>query len=64
MSDNEVDRLRMQRVRAHQTQQQRSRHKEIERSRRRSTPVILGRAAFHYDPAIDFCADKSGCAGK
>jgi hypothetical protein len=59
VSDNEVDRLRMQRVRAHQTQQQRARHNEIERFRRRSAPVILERAAFHYDPAIDYCADKS-----
>ncbi|GBP68487.1 hypothetical protein EVAR_52648_1 [Eumeta japonica] len=63
-SDNEVDRLRMQRVRAHQTQQQRTRHNEIERIRRRSAPVILERAAFHYDPAIDYCADKSVTIGE
>ena len=64
VSDNEVDRLRMQRVRAHQTQQQRTRHNEIERFCRRSAPVILERAAFHYDPAIDYCADKSVTIGK
>lgn len=59
-----VDRLRMQRVRAHQTQQQQARHNEIERIRRRSAPVILERAAFHYDPAIDYCADKSVTIGE
>lgn len=64
VSDNEVDRLRMQRVRAHQTQQQRARHNEIERFRRRSAPVILERAAFHYDPAIEYCADKSVTIGE
>lgn len=64
VSDNVGDRLRMQRVRAHQTQQQQARHNEIERIRRRSAPVILERAAFHYDPAIDYCADKSVTIGE
>ncbi|XP_025831529.1 uncharacterized protein LOC112904787 [Agrilus planipennis] len=64
VSDNEVDRLRMQQVREHQTQQQRARHNEIERFRRRSAPVILERAAFHYDPAIDYYADKSLTIGE
>ncbi|XP_015175981.1 PREDICTED: uncharacterized protein LOC107066151 [Polistes dominula] len=64
VSDNEVDRLRMQRVRAHQTQQQQARHNEIKRIRRRSAPVILERAAFHYDSAIDYCADKSVTIGE
>ncbi|ESO07130.1 hypothetical protein HELRODRAFT_170432 [Helobdella robusta] len=36
-----------------------ARHNGIERIRRLSAPVILERAAFHYDPAIDYCADKS-----
>ncbi|XP_044572041.1 uncharacterized protein LOC116655397 [Drosophila ananassae] len=59
VSDNVGDKLRMQRVRVHQTQQQQARHNENERIRRRSASVILERAAFHYDPAIDYCADKT-----
>ncbi|KAF7286162.1 hypothetical protein GWI33_007124 [Rhynchophorus ferrugineus] len=62
-SDNEVDRLRMQRVHAHQTQHQQARHNEIERFRRHSAPVILERVAFHYDAAIDYYADKSVITG-
>lgn len=64
VSENEVDMLRTLRVRAHQTHQQRARHNEIERSRRRSAPVILERAAFRYDPRIDYCADKSVTIGE
>lgn len=41
-----------------------SEHNEIERSRRRSSPVIVKQAAFHYDPAIDYCADKSVTNGE
>ncbi|XP_053968612.1 uncharacterized protein K02A2.6-like [Anastrepha ludens] len=59
VSDNKVDRLRMQRVRAPQTQQHQARHNEIELIYRRNASVILERAAFHYEPAIDYCADKS-----
>jgi len=58
VNGNEVDRLRMQRVRAKQTQQQRARHNGIERFCRRSATVILERAAFHCDPAIAYCTDK------
>ncbi|CAH4032319.1 unnamed protein product [Pieris brassicae] len=61
VSDIEVGRLRMQRVRAHQKQQQRVPHNEIELFRRRSAPLILERAAFRYDQSIDYCADKSFC---
>lgn len=64
VSDNQVERLRMQRVRAHQTQQQQARHNEIGRIRRRNAPVILELAAFHYDPEIDYCADKSVTIGE
>lgn len=53
----------MQRVRAHQTPRQRARHNEIQRSRRRSAPVILERVALNYDPAIDYCSDKSVAIG-
>jgi len=42
----------MQLVRAHQTQQQRARHNEIERFLRRSASVILERAAFHKSVTI------------
>ncbi|XP_063931152.1 uncharacterized protein LOC135143203 [Zophobas morio] len=31
---------------------------------RRNAPVILERAAFHYDPAIDYSADKSVTIGE
>ncbi|KAF7287965.1 hypothetical protein GWI33_000026 [Rhynchophorus ferrugineus] len=34
------------------------------RFRRHSAPVILERAAFHYDAAIDYCADKSVTIGE
>ncbi|KAF0750047.1 Uncharacterized protein FWK35_00029063 [Aphis craccivora] len=51
-SDNEIDRLRIR------AQQQQARNNEIERFRRRSAPLILERAALHYDTAIDYCADK------
>jgi hypothetical protein len=47
VTDNEADRLRMQRVRAHQSQQQRARQNEHDRLRRGSAPVNLERAAFH-----------------
>ncbi|KAG8291683.1 hypothetical protein J6590_054416 [Homalodisca vitripennis] len=55
---NEVDRQRMQRVRAHRSQQKRAREKEIDRFRKRNAPVNLERAAFSYDPEIDNSADK------
>ncbi|ESO01532.1 hypothetical protein HELRODRAFT_174488 [Helobdella robusta] len=64
VSYNKVDMLRMQRVCAHQTQQQQARHNKIERVRRPSASVILEQAAFHYDPAIDYCADKSVTIGE
>ncbi|KAF7273021.1 hypothetical protein GWI33_014215 [Rhynchophorus ferrugineus] len=63
-SDNEVDRLRIQRVRAHQKQQQRVRNDEIERFRKHNAPVTLERASFHYDAAIDYSADKSITIGE
>jgi len=53
VSDNEIDRLRIR------AQQQQARNNKIERFRRRSAPLILERAAFHYDPAIDYCTDKT-----
>ncbi|KAG8273639.1 Dynein heavy chain 2, axonemal [Homalodisca vitripennis] len=59
VNQNEVDRQRMQRVRAHRSQQQRAREKEIDRFRKRNAPVNLERAAFSYDPEIDYSADKS-----
>lgn len=59
VTGNEVYRLRMERVRANQTQRQRARHNEIERFRRHSAPVILERAAFHYVPEIEYGTDKS-----
>lgn len=37
---------------------QRARHNEIEQLRRRSAPIVE-RVAFHYDLAIDYCAEKS-----
>uniref|UniRef100_A0A1B6HEE6 Uncharacterized protein n=2 Tax=Homalodisca liturata TaxID=320908 RepID=A0A1B6HEE6_9HEMI len=58
VNQNEVDRQRMQRVRAHRSQQQRAREKEIDRFRKRNAPVNLERAAFSYDPEIDYSADK------
>ena len=64
VNNNEVDRLRMQQVREHQTQEQRARHNEIERFRRRSVPVNLERVAFHYNPEIDYCADQSVTIGE
>ena len=45
--ENEVDTPRIERVRANQTQQQRSRENEFQRFRRRGGNVILERAAFH-----------------
>jgi len=50
-NEREVDRLRIFRVRAHQTQQK-ARHNEHERFYQCSTPMNLERAAFHYDPEI------------
>jgi hypothetical protein len=64
VTDNEADRLRMQRVRAHQSQQQRARQNEHERLRRGSAPVNLERAAFHYHPEIEYGADKSVAIGE
>ncbi|KAG8285525.1 hypothetical protein J6590_068907 [Homalodisca vitripennis] len=58
VNQNEVDRQRMQRVRAHRSQQQRAREKQIDRFRKRNAPVNLERAAFSYDPEIDNSADK------
>ncbi|KAG8265395.1 hypothetical protein J6590_095677 [Homalodisca vitripennis] len=57
-NQNEVGRQRMQRVRAHRSQQQRAREKEIDRFRRRNAPVNLERAAFSYDPEIDYRTHK------
>ncbi|KAG8266336.1 hypothetical protein J6590_074899 [Homalodisca vitripennis] len=59
LNQNEVDRQRMQRVRAHRSQQQRAREKEIDRFRKRNAPVNRERAAFSYDPEIDYSAEKS-----
>ena len=64
VSDNVGDRLRMQRVRALQIQQQQARHNEIERIRRRSAPVILERVVFHYDSAMNYCTDNSVTIGE
>ncbi|KAG8242707.1 hypothetical protein J6590_059951 [Homalodisca vitripennis] len=57
VNQNEVDRQTMQRVRAHRSQQQRAREKEIDRFR--NVPVNLEQTAFSYDPEIDYSADKS-----
>lgn len=58
-NEQEVNRSRMQRVRSRQTEQQRARHNEHERFRRRNAPVNLERAAFCYDPKIDYSDDKT-----
>ena len=52
--ENEVDKLRIERVRAHQTQQ---------RSRQNYFQRFLEIAAFHYDQKIDYCADTSVTIG-
>lgn len=61
MTDDErqINRSRMQRVRIRQTEQQRARHNEHERMRRRNAAVNFERAAFRYDPEIDYSADRS-----
>ncbi|KAG8328731.1 hypothetical protein J6590_102875 [Homalodisca vitripennis] len=59
VTQNEVARQRMQRVRANRSQQQRAREKEIDRFRKRNAPVNLERAAFSYDPEIDYSAEYS-----
>ncbi|XP_073955775.1 uncharacterized protein isoform X1 [Choristoneura fumiferana] len=59
VNNNEVDRHRMARVRAHRSQQQRARENEIDRFRRRNAPVNLERGAFSYDPEINYSGDKS-----
>ncbi|KAG8246522.1 hypothetical protein J6590_094264 [Homalodisca vitripennis] len=59
VNQNEVDRQRMQRVWAHRSQQQRAQEKEFDRFRKRNAPVNLERAAFSYDPEIDYSSDKS-----
>lgn len=64
VTDNVANRLRMQRVRAHHTQQQRARQNEFDRYRRRTAPVNLERAAFHYDPEIDYSAHNSISIGE
>jgi hypothetical protein len=68
VTDNEADRLRMQRIRAHQSRQQRARQNEHDRLRRGSAPVNLERAAFHYHPennALKYSGESTGlcCAG-
>lgn len=63
-NERQANRFRMQRVRAHQTQRQRARHNEHDRLRRRGAPVNLERAAFHYDPEIDYGADRSVTIGE
>ncbi|KAG8274367.1 hypothetical protein J6590_004393 [Homalodisca vitripennis] len=64
VNQNEVDKQRTQRVRGHGSQQQRAREKEIDRFRKRNAPVNLERAAFSYDPEIDYSADKSVTIGE
>lgn len=61
---SEADRQRMERVRAHRSQQQRARENEIDRFRRCNAPVNLERAAFSYDPEIDYSIDKSVTIGE
>lgn len=64
VNNYEVDRQRMERVRAHRSQQQRARDNEFNRFRRRNAPVNLERGAFSYDPEIDYSADKSVTIGE
>ncbi|KAG8285753.1 hypothetical protein J6590_074115 [Homalodisca vitripennis] len=63
VNQKEVDIQRMQRVRAHRSQQ-RAREKEIDRLRKRNAPVNMERVAFSYDPEIDYSADTSVTIGK
>ncbi|KAG8247245.1 hypothetical protein J6590_064785 [Homalodisca vitripennis] len=60
---NEVDRQRMQRVRAHRSQQQRARENEIDRFRKLNAPVNLERAENSCNPEIDYSAEKSVTIG-
>lgn len=63
-NERQANSLRMQRVRAHHTQRQRARQNEHDRLRRRGAPVNLERAAFYYDPEIDYGADRSVTIGE
>ncbi|XP_048003105.1 uncharacterized protein LOC125239533 [Leguminivora glycinivorella] len=63
-TNNEADRRRMQQHDAHQLQRQRERRNAMDRSRRLDAPVVLERAAFHYQPEIDYGADKSVTIGE
>ncbi|KAG8269771.1 hypothetical protein J6590_100330 [Homalodisca vitripennis] len=58
-TENDNSRIDKERVRAHRSQHQLAREKEIDRFRKRNAPVNLERAAFSYDPEIDYSADKS-----
>lgn len=55
-TDNDNSRIGMSELRL---RQQRARQNEHERSRRRIAPVNLERAAYRYDPEIDYSDEKS-----